>query len=140
MSVYWTTLHDCAAAFPALKQLFLWRRTRSLSWPILTSTTMISPSSPRLIVINPPNTSSIISCNRFMATVETIKSARVYYRSYEGLGFADIIGFYRNTLCLSSKILQKHCFQFLLGFTVVPRENKSNSYAKFWRANKEYYE
>ena len=27
----------------------------------------------------------------------------------------------------------KHCFHFLLGLTMVPRENKSNAYAKFWR-------
>ena len=30
-------------------------------------------------------------------------------------------------------------FQFLLGLTRVPRENKNNAYAKFWRTNKEYY-
>ena len=28
---------------------------------------------------------------------------------------------------------------FLLGRTMVPRENKNNSYATFGRANKEYY-
>ena len=37
-----------------------------------------------------------------------------------------------NTLCLSPQILHKHCFQFLLGLTMVPRENKNNAYAKFW--------
>ena len=31
-----------------------------------------------------------------------------------------------------SKILHKHCFHFLLGHTMVPRENKGNTYAKFW--------
>ena len=46
---------------------------------------------------------------------------------------------YHNTLCLSSKILHKHCFYFLLGLTIVSRENKNNAYAKFWRTNKEYY-
>ena len=46
---------------------------------------------------------------------------------------------YQNTLCLPSKILHKRCFHFLLGLTMVPRENKNNAYAKFWRANKEYY-
>ena len=35
--------------------------------------------------------------------------------------------------------LHKHCFQFLLGLTMVPRENKNNAYAKFGRINKEYY-
>jgi len=33
----------------------------------------------------------------------------------------------------------KHCFQFLLGLTMVPRENKNNAYAKFRGTNKEYY-
>ena len=33
---------------------------------------------------------------------------------------------YRNTVCCPSKILRKHCFQFLF-------------YAKFWRDNKKYY-
>ena len=46
---------------------------------------------------------------------------------------------YHNTLCLPSKILHKHCFHFPLGLTMVPRENKNNSYVKFWRTNKEYY-
>ena len=34
-------------------------------------------------------------------------------------------------ICLSPQILRKHCFQFLLGLTMVPRENKNNAYAKF---------
>ena len=36
-----------------------------------------------------------------------------------------------NTLCLCPQILQKHCFQFLLGLTIVLRENKNNAYAKW---------
>ena len=32
---------------------------------------------------------------------------------------------YHNTLCLSPQILHKHCFQFLLGLTMVPRGNKT---------------
>ena len=39
-------------------------------------------------------------------------------------------GKYHNTLCLSPQILHKHCFQFLLGLTMVPRENKNNAYVK----------
>ena len=31
-----------------------------------------------------------------------------------------------NAPCLPPKILQNHCFQFLLGITVVPREIKDN--------------
>ena len=34
--------------------------------------------------------------------------------------------------CLSSKILHNHCFQFLLGITVVPRKIKHSSYAFFF--------
>ena len=47
---------------------------------------------------------------------------------------ANCIGHYQqyhHTLCLSLQILDKHCFQFLLGATFVPRENKNNAYAKF---------
>ncbi len=39
---------------------------------------------------------------------------------------------YHNTLCCPSKILHKHCFQFLLG-------QQNNACAKFWRDNKERY-
>ena len=48
-------------------------------------------------------------------------------------------GKYHNILCLSPQILHKHCFQFLLGHTMVPRENKNNAYANFGGTNKEYY-
>ena len=48
-------------------------------------------------------------------------------------------GKYHNTLCLSPQILHKHCFQFLLGLTMVPRENKNNAYAKLGGTKKEYY-
>ena len=48
-------------------------------------------------------------------------------------------GKYHNTLCLSPQILLKHCYQFLLGLTTVPRENKSNAFAKFGGTDKEYY-
>ena len=30
------------------------------------------------------------------------------------------------------KILHKHCFQFLLGIKMAPRETENNTYAKFW--------
>ena len=46
---------------------------------------------------------------------------------------------YHNTFCCSSKILQKHCFQFLLG-RFLPREIENNAYSKFLRdGNKEDY-
>ena len=48
-------------------------------------------------------------------------------------------GKYHNTLCLSPQILRKHCFQFLVGLTVVPRENKNHAYAKFGGTSEEYY-
>ena len=34
------------------------------------------------------------------------------------------------------RILHNHCFQFLLGTTVVLREIEDNGYAKFWWVNK----
>ena len=42
----------------------------------------------------------------------------------QGMGH---FGKYHNTLFLSPQIL--HCFQFLLGLTMVPRENQINAYA-----------
>ena len=54
---------------------------------------------------------------------------------FSNLNFGYDIGHfgrYHNTLCLSPQILHKHCFQFFLGLTMVPRENwKDNAYAKF---------
>ena len=47
----------------------------------------------------------------------------------------------KNTMILfvcPSKLLHKHCFRFLLGLTVVPRENKI-LVQNLGRANKEYY-
>ena len=44
-----------------------------------------------------------------------------------------------NKLYSSLKILHKHCLQFLLGLTIVPREIVKNAYVKFWGANKVYY-
>ena len=37
-----------------------------------------------------------------------------------------------NEPCLPPNILHNHCFQFLLGYTVVPREIQDNGYAIFW--------
>ena len=53
--------------------------------------------------------------------------------------FIGHFGKYHNTFCLSPQILHKHCLQFLLGLTMVQRENKNNPYAKFGGTNKEYY-
>ena len=44
-----------------------------------------------------------------------------------------------NASCLPPKILRNHCFQFLLGIIVVPREIEDNGYAKFWGVNKVHY-
>ena len=49
-------------------------------------------------------------------------------------------GKYHNTFCLSPEILHKHCFQFLLGLTMVPKENENNAYAKFGGTKKKYYD
>ena len=37
------------------------------------------------------------------------------------------------------KNLRNHCFQFLLGITVVPREIENNGYIKFWGLNRVNY-
>ena len=34
--------------------------------------------------------------------------------------------------CLAPQIFHTHCFQFLLGITVVPREIEDNGYEKFF--------
>ena len=44
-----------------------------------------------------------------------------------------------NAPCLHPKIIHNHCFQFLLGITVVPREIEGKGYAKFWEVNKVHY-
>ena len=33
----------------------------------------------------------------------------------------------------------KHCFQFLLGLTITPRETENHADAKFWTDNKECF-
>ena len=35
--------------------------------------------------------------------------------------------------------MHNHCFTFLLGITVVPKEIQDNGYAKFWGVNKVHY-
>ena len=37
------------------------------------------------------------------------------------------------------KNLLNHCFQFLVGITVVPREIENNGYVKFWGLNRVNY-
>ena len=49
----------------------------------------------------------------------------------------DHFGNYHNTLCLSPKILHKHCFQFQIKKKL--SENKNNAYANFGGTSKEYY-
>ena len=44
-----------------------------------------------------------------------------------------------NNPFFSPKILHNHCFQFLLGITVVAKEIEDNGYAKFWGLNKVHY-
>ena len=66
------------------------------------------------------------------------REACTYAKLLEGWSIGHF-GKYHNTLCLSPQILHKHCFQFLLRLTTVPRENENNAYAKFGGTNKEYY-
>ena len=64
----------------------------------------------------------------------------IVYKSLNAFsGLIGRFGKYHNTLCLSPQILHKHRFQFLLGRTMVPRENKKNTYAKFEGTNEDYY-
>ena len=44
-----------------------------------------------------------------------------------------------STLCLPLKILHYHCFQFLLGLAIAPREIENSAYAQFWGTNRVYY-
>ena len=37
------------------------------------------------------------------------------------------------------QILHNHCFQFLLGIAVLPREIEDDGYAKFWGVNKVHF-
>ena len=39
----------------------------------------------------------------------------------------------------SKKKLHNHCFQFLLGITVIPSKIEDNGYVKFWGVNKVHY-
>ena len=45
-----------------------------------------------------------------------------------------------NAPCSSPKALHSHWFQLLLGITVVPKEIKDNTYAKFRAGNKVHYD
>ena len=44
-----------------------------------------------------------------------------------------------DTLCLPLNILYKHCFQFLVGLTIVLLEIENNACAKFLGVNKVHY-
>ena len=44
-----------------------------------------------------------------------------------------------NAPCLPLRILHNHCFQFLQGITIVPREIENNGYAKCWGVNEVHY-
>ena len=74
-----------------------------------------------------------------------IKSREVLYSGVDGEEdqfFINILHLHLddNTPCLSPKALHSHWFQLLLGITVVPKEIKDNTYAKFRGENKEHYD
>ena len=82
--------------------------------------------------------------NKFSLALTICELCQVRYSIYLELryAFSGLIGHfgkYHNTPCLSPQILHKHRFQFLLGRTMVPRENKNNAYAKFEGTNKDCY-
>ena len=73
--------------------------------------------------------SSYIGKTNRTLLVRTQEHARSRTDKYKHVLLASI----KNTIILfvcPSKILHKHCFQFLLGPLEVPRENKNNPYAK----------
>ena len=57
----------------------------------------------------------------------------------DGLHFTIQCHFAPITLCLPFKILHRHCSQFFLGITVVPRKIEENASLKKWGVNKVYY-
>ena len=86
--------------------------------------------------------SAILLLARVTPRVQVYFVANVRHVQWAIPQFIQVIGHfakYHDTLCLSPQILHKHCFQFLLGLTLVPRENKDSAYAKFGGTNKEYY-
>ena len=58
-------------------------------------------------------------------------NVRFHFRHRIMLPFVSHFHILHNALCLPSKILHKHCFQFLLGLTIIPREIENSAYAKF---------
>ena len=73
---------------------------------------------------------SIFCVSNFITLVFVILNLGIYYFHID-----------RNAPCPTSppQILHNHCFQFLLGVTVVPREIIDNGYAKLWGVNKMHY-
>ena len=57
----------------------------------------------------------------------------------QGIKFTTVKWFIRhfnnvyNALCLPQKILHKHCFQFILGLTIVSREIETMLIQNFWK-------
>ena len=87
------------------------------------------------------NVDAVIGFTSFLVliTLHPIKKQRFIPVSFFHGSCIGHFAKYHNNLCLCPQILHKHCFQFLLGLTVVPRENKNNSHAKFGGTNKDYY-
>ena len=74
-----------------------------------------------------------------------MKSREVLYGGVDGEEdqfFIYILHFHLddNARCLSPKALHSHWFKLLLGITVVPKEIKDNTYAKFRGGNKVHYD
>ena len=59
--------------------------------------------------------------------------------SLHGTALNSLLAHSHNTPCLPPIFLHKLCFQFLLGFTILPREIENNTYAKILGVNKVYY-
>ena len=61
---------------------------------------------------------------------------RVYYSPFSHKPCCTLLTPLPPPLPPKKKKLHKHCFQFLLSISVIAREIKGNSYAKFWGVNK----
>ena len=74
----------------------------------------------------------------FWKQIQTVMTTSQVFVIYSSLFLVMQAFFqkYHSTLCCPSKVLHKHCFQFLFGLTITPREIENNAYAKFWRDNK----
>ena len=74
---------------------------------------------------------SLFCWTKFLIVVKIVVNSPFFYFSKKKLLQWAFFQKYHNILCCPSKILHKHCFQFLLGQLEVSREIENNAHAKF---------